>query len=480
MARRLLHHNRWGLFNTVSFSKSKTVIPCRTVHSSSIHHQVLSGLQLQSHMHSSAVLQKDDWIFSESLRPHLDMQDVCNNTDQIAENIRHRKGDADVYQVVELWKKFKHLEKELSDLGSSGEEDDRCSVLRGQVKEAESEFFQSACKLPNRTHPDAPFNMDDEPKLVALMGRKPTFNFPVKSHIELGENLNIIRIKNLGHITGHRSYFLKGAAAMLEHALIRFTVDRLLSRGFRALSVPDLVQPLVFEGCGMRTKGLHTQVYKLDRRKHDRDLCLSGTAEVGLAGYFMDRVLDQTELPQKVFAISQCFRAETTHSAEARGLYRVHQFTKVEMFCVSTEGQSEGIFKELVSIQQNLFTELGLHFQVLDMPSHDLGAPAYRKYDIEAWMPARQSYGEISSASNCTDYQSRRLKIQYRMNEGDVRHAYTLNGTACAVPRMILTILECNQQRDGSILIPKVLQPYMNGQTSITKSTSGLLHYTRL
>ncbi len=197
-------------------------------------------------MHSSAVLQRDDWIFSDTLRPNLDMQDICNNVEQIAENVRHRKGDADVYEVVELWKKWKHLEKELNDLKSEKGEDYHCSVLKAQVKEAENEFFQSACKLPNRTHPDAPFHMDDEPKLVALIGRKPTFNFPVKSHIELGENLNIIRIKNLGHITGHRSFFLKGAAAMLEHALIHFTVDRLLSRGFRALSVPDLVQPLVF------------------------------------------------------------------------------------------------------------------------------------------------------------------------------------------------------------------------------------------
>ncbi|XP_022090633.1 serine--tRNA ligase, mitochondrial-like [Acanthaster planci] len=434
-------------------------------------------------LHSSSALRMSDWVYTEDLRPELDMDDICDNVEKIAENIRRRKGDADVHEVVELWKKLKYLEKELNDLqdeGSSPALANHLDLLKTQIRETEDVFYQSAARLPNRTHPEVPMGGGDEPRLVMLIGEKPSFNFPIKSHVELGEHLDIIRIKNLGHVTGHRSYFFKGAAAMLEHALICFTVDRLLGRGFRAISVPDLVHPIVFEGCGMRTKGLHTQVYQLDHRKHNMDLCLSGTAEVGIAGYFMDTVLDVAELPQKKFAISQCFRAETTHSAEARGLYRVHQFMKVEMFCVATEDQSEYIFDELIAIQRDLFTELGLHFQVLDMPSHDLGAPAYRKYDIEAWMPARQSYGEISSASNCTDYQSRRLRIKYRSKEGDLRHAYTLNGTACAVPRVLLTLLECNQERDGSVSIPKALQPYMNGKTVITKPPGGFLHHTRL
>ncbi|XP_038072849.1 serine--tRNA ligase, mitochondrial-like [Patiria miniata] len=427
--------------------------------------------------HSKCQRLMSEWVYSKSLRPEFDMQEICDNIEQIAENVRHRKGDADVHEVVELWKRLKCLEKEMSDFQI---EEDRLNLLKDQIRETEDAFYQSASRLPNRTHPEAPWGEEDEPQLVLLVGEKPKFTFSIRSHYELGEHLDIIRIKNLGHVTGHRSYYLKGAGAMLEHALIRFTVDRLLGRGFRAVTVPDLVQPIVFEGCGMRTKGLHTQVYQLDRRKHDRNLCLSGTAEVGLAGYFMDRVLDVEDLPQKVFAVSQCFRAETTHSAEAKGLYRVHQFTKVEMFCVTTDDQSECIFDELVAIQKDLFAELGLHFQVLDMPSHDLGAPAFRKYDIEAWMPARHGYGEISSASNCTDYQSRRLRIKYRSKEGDLRHAYTLNGTACAVPRVLLTLLECNQERDGSVTIPNALQLYMNGKTVITKPSSGLLHHTRL
>lgn len=216
-------------------------------------------------------------------------------------------------------------------------------------------------------------------------------------------------------------------------------------------------------------------------------MCLTGTAEIPLGGVFMDSILSEEELPVKVAAFGRCFRTEAGAAGTAgKGLYRVHQFSKVEMFVVCTPEQSEQLHQELMDIEVDMFEELGLHFKVLDMPSGDLGAPAYRKYDIEAWMPGLERYGEISSASNCTDYQSRRLNIRYRPHVAadtqtttkkkkkkvPTQFVHTLNATACAVPRMIVAIFENFQQEDGSILIPEPLRPYMMGIDTIPAPSS--------
>ncbi|XP_072032567.1 serine--tRNA ligase, mitochondrial-like [Amphiura filiformis] len=444
------------------------------------------------------------WVYDVNFTPELDLQGFEDNFSEIANNVNHRKGDADVHYILQLWKTVQKLKNEywekINDVAQLKAHAHSSSTSNSNLKELEKsnevlqrlgaeiggkqhELYQCAAMLPNRTHPQVPLDEDAEPTLIELVGTKPNFDFPIKNHIDLGEDLDILRIKHLGHITGHRSYYLKGAGAQLEEALVQYTLDRLLAKGFKMISVPDIVKPVPFEGCGMRTKGLHTQVYKIDADRHPGGYCLSGTAEVGIAGYFMDRTFELGELPQKVAAVSRCFRAETSGLSEARGLYRVHQFTKVEMFAVVADehgDESETIFQEFHQIQRDLFTELGLHFQILDMPAHDLGAPAYRKFDMEAWMPARKAYGEISSTSNCTDYQSRRLKIKYKTSSGDTRFVHTLNGTACAVPRMIIAILESFQQPNRTIVIPKALQPYMYGESLITKPKRKALIHTRL
>ncbi|XP_071962144.1 serine--tRNA ligase, mitochondrial-like [Antedon mediterranea] len=445
------------------------------------------------------------WKDSGAVRPVFNMEHVMENVEEINNNNLHRKGDADVFQVVEFWKKLKKLEdaiitlkQEINDLALKVQTDvenkdaleNRKTYLISQKKQIESKieehedaYYEAALKLPNRTHPDAPIGEENQARVIHIHGEKPKFDFPIKGHIELGENLDILRIKNLGNVTGNRSYYLKGAGAQLEEALTCYTIERLLQKGFRLISVPNLIQPVVFEGCGMRTKGEHTQVYWLDPSQHSHNICLAGTGEVGLAGYFMNKLLAEVDLPQKVMTVSQCYRAETTHSADARGLYRVHQFTKIEMFGVTSQNsgdESSELFEEYSSVQRQLFSGLGLHFHVLDMPSEELGASANRKYDIEAWMPHKDSYGEISSTSNCTDFQSRRLNIKYINSDSEKKYVHTINGTGCAVPRMILAILENFQQADGSIHIPKVLQPYMNGQSSITKPDRRPIHYTRL
>lgn len=259
---------------------------------------------------------------------------------------------------------------------------------------------------------------------------------------------------------------------MLQHALVNFTLTKLVKKGFIPLSVPDMLRGAVFEGCGMQLTAHSSQVYSMDPSTHP-DLHLAGTSEVGIAGYFMDHAVQLSDLPIRTVCCSTCYRAETDTGRETWGLYRVHHFTKVEMFGVTaneTGSESQELLDEFLNLQKDIFSGLGLHFQVLEMPSEELGLPAYRKLDIEAWMPARGRYGEVSSASNCTDFQSRRLNVMYQRPNGELRHCHTINGTACAVPRLIIAILESNQLKDGRVRVPEVLQPFM-GTDVIGKPT---------
>nr|XP_053609595.1 serine--tRNA ligase, mitochondrial isoform X2 [Plodia interpunctella] len=258
--------------------------------------------------------------------------------------------------------------------------------------------------------------------------------------------------------------------AELEEALLKYTVSFLLKNQFNMLSVPDILPSNILKSCGMTVNSDRTQIYSLDPHHHGPDLYLSGTAEMSLAGLLMNCMLSKKDLPLRLAAVSRCYRAETSSIVEERGIYRVHQFTKVEMFAVSTPEQSESMLENLKSLQQELFAPLGFHMRVLDMPPHELGAPAYRKYDIEAWMPGRNSYGEISSCSNCTDYQSRRLNIKYR-DGNTLKFVHTLNGTACAMPRMLIALLETHQDPKGKIYVPHILQPFMKGKAFIGKNT---------
>lgn len=317
--------------------------------------------------------------------------------------------------------------------------------------------------LPNETHPAVKDMPDDEPRCIHYIGPATTTgeaaaadeepnhhhnnDGPVASEFsELCRHLNILRTEHLGHFTGPKSYYLLGALADLEQALVRFTVDALREQRFRLVSVPDILPASVIQGCGMQTEGARNQVYKLNSAKNadqqQKSLCLSGTAEMALAGHYAGRRLSKSAGPHRVMATSRCYRAETSGLQEERGIYRVHAFTKVEMFGVCDAAESDGLLEEFRSVQERLFERLGLPCRVLDMPPAELGAPAYRKYDIEAWLPGRQMYGEISSCSNCTDYQARRLDVRWRSDGGGEDWVHTVNGTACAVPRMLIAIVE--------------------------------------
>ncbi|XP_071566908.1 serine--tRNA ligase, mitochondrial [Temnothorax nylanderi] len=373
--------------------------------------------------------------------PEYNTDFLCNpaNRDVIFNNIKRRKGIGDIDKVLEY----------------SGNPEKRELLL------------QELSKIPNCTHPTV-IEYGDKPRLLKECGRKPEFDFEPQEFAELATNLKAIRTHTLGPVTGQRSYMLLGDLAELEEALIQYALRRLLKHGFKLLSVPDIIPTKIIERCGLIVDDARTLVYNLDSHYGD-NYSLSGTAEMSLAGKLMNSTFSYDVLPIKLAAVSRCYRAEGSGALDERGIYRVHQFTKVEMFVCSEPNQSEEVFQDLQNIQEELFSSLGLHFQIMDMPSLDLGSPAYRKCDMEGWMPGRKLYGELSSCSNCTDYQSRRLNIRYRTKDGNMKHVHTLNGTACAIPRMLIGLCETYQTSHHRITVPNELVPLMRGKTLIKK-----------
>ncbi len=282
----------------------------------------------------------------------------------------------------------------------------------------------------------------------------------------MGSELDIIDFDSGALVSGQKFYYLKKGGALLELALIQYAMNKLYTKGFVPYLTPDVAKAEILKGIGFNPRGTETNIYSIA----DSDLCLIATAEITIGGMFSDRVLNENDLPYKIAGFSHCFRTEAGAAGLAtKGLYRVHQFSKVEMFVICRPEESENFHKELLAIEEEIYQELKIPYRVLDIASGDLGNPAYKKYDLEAWMPGRHEYGEITSTSNCTDFQARRLNIRYKDITGKNRFVHMLNGTAVAVPRVIIAILENYQQPDGSVIIPDVLQIYMNGIKSIKK-----------
>lgn len=277
---------------------------------------------------------------------------------------------------------------------------------------------------------------------------------------------------SLSHASSNQCYAMTGDLVRLEKVLLSWTKDQLVQKfNFIPVVVPNLLYDQVIRACGFEPHGQRTQVYTLKGSNTSRQVCLSGTSEIPLVALNMGQLMDGQSLPKRLCAVSRCYRAEVAGS----GLYRVHYFNKVEMVAITGKDESASVLEEFVDIQRQLFSQLGLKYRVRDMPPHDLGLPAFRKFDIEAYFPVSKIWGEISSASNCTDYQSRRFNIQYRHFDPDgeelVRDEYvhTVNGTACASPRILLPLVEGNQEEVGRIRIPEILRERMDGQTYLNK-----------
>ena len=322
--------------------------------------------------------------------------------------------------------------------------------------------------VPNLIHPDAPRGgSDDDHVELHRWGTRRDFEaegFAARDHLEIAESLDLVDFAAGAKVAGQKFYFFKNEAVLLDLALQRYALEVAARHGFMLHTTPDLARVDVLRGLGFNPRGESTQIYSIA----DSDLCLVGTAEVTLGGMHSDEILELERLPMLVAGLSHCFRTEAGAAGqESRGLYRVHQFTKIELFAF-TAGDlelSEAMHQRLLAIEEELFQGLELPYRVLDIASGDLGGQAYRKYDLEAWMPGRGDWGEITSTSNCTDYQARRLKVRYRPAPVDgtkqkPRLVHTLNGTAVATSRALVALLENFQQADGSVVVPEVLRGY--------------------
>jgi seryl-tRNA synthetase len=413
----------------------------------------------------------------------LDLRYVRENPEAVAENCRNRGVEADVDLVVGLADRRSELIQELNELKQQqnqlaksvgGERDPErrenliaeSRRMKEEIPEREAELQavegrlrEEMLKIPNMTHPDSPIGKDDMENVeLRRVGEIPTFDFEPKDHVELGEALGIIDFEAGTKVAGSKFYFLRGDAVLLELGLVRYALDMLIERGYEPTITPDLARDEALVGTGFIPRGPETQIYSIE----DSDLSLVATAEITLAGSLAYEILDEERLPLRLAGLSHCFRTEAgSHGRASRGLYRVHQFTKVEMFAFTTPEQSDAMHEEMLGIEEEIFQGLGLPYRVVDICTGDLGGAAYRKYDLEAWMPGRDAYGEITSTSNTTDYQARRLQIRYRKNGGRPQLLHTLNGTAIAVSRALIPILENYQQEDGSIRVPKALVPYV-------------------
>ncbi len=369
----------------------------------------------------------------------------------------------------ELRARQKQLGREVGGASSDAEREDLIAEVRKVSAELEGieprqaeideELHALLAVLPNLPHPQAPDGDSEEDAVeVDRFGEKRSYDFPVRDHADVGEALGIIDMARGAKVSGSRFAYLVGAGALLEFALVRYALDIVMRHGFTPVIPPVLTRAEALFGTGFLPTGAD-QLYQVP----EDGLYLVGTSEVPLAAYHGDEILDAEDLPIRYTGFSTNFRREAgTHGKDTSGIFRVHQFDKLEMFSFVRPEDSEEEHERLRAIQVEILSGLGLHGRVVDIPVGDLGASATRKYDCEVWLPHQERYRELTSASNCTDYQARRLRIRYRAEEGgDTERVHTLNGTACAVGRAIVAVLETHQQADGTVAVPEALQPHL-------------------
>ncbi|MBK3643416.1 MULTISPECIES: serine--tRNA ligase [unclassified Streptomyces] len=327
---------------------------------------------------------------------------------------------------------------------------------------ADAETQELLLQLGNLVHPDVPVGGEEDFVTLETHGTIRDFGaegFEPKDHLELGTLLGAIDVERGAKVSGSRFYFLTGVGALLELALVNAAIAQATAAGFTPMLTPALVRPQSMAGTGFLGQAAQ-DVYRLDAD----DLYLVGTSEVPLAAYHMDEILDADRLPLRYAGFSPCFRREAgSHGKDTRGIFRVHQFDKVEMFSYVAPEDSQAEHQRLLQWEKEWLTSLELPFRVIDVATGDLGASAARKFDCEAWIPTQGKYRELTSTSDCTEFQSRRLSIRFRDGK-QVKPLATLNGTLCAVPRTIVAILENHQQADGSVYVPPVLRPYLGGR----------------
>jgi seryl-tRNA synthetase len=345
--------------------------------------------------------------------------------------------------------------------------DKEITEMEGEVASEDEKEHDLLMRLPNMLHESVPVGQgENDNQQVRTWGSIPMFNFPVKNHIDLALNLDIVDIERAGKVAGSRFHYLKREAVLLDMALMSFAMEEMVKKGYMPIEPPYLMRKEAYEGV-TALGDFEDVLYKVE----NENLYLIATSEHPMAAMLQNEVLKEEDLPLKLAGISACFRKEAgAHGKDTRGIFRTHQFNKVEQFIFSTPEQSWKFHEELLQNAEGLIQKLGLPYRVVNVCTGDIGTVAAKKYDIEAWMPAQNAYREIVSCSDCTDYQARRLNIRYREKEGSPTKGFvhTLNSTALATGRTIVAILENYQQEDGSIIIPQALRKFMDDNKAIT------------
>lgn len=349
------------------------------------------------------------------------------------------------------------------DIEKGKEVKEKLQKLEPDLEKIEKEFLETLQKIPNVPSDKAPVGKNEKDNVEVKKWGDPTkFDFEPKDHIELGKSLGILDFETGAKVSGSQFFFLYGDGARLELALTMYAFEKLSKEGFTPVITPDLAKSRYYLGTGYSPKGNEAQTYTIE----GEDLGLIATAEVTLAGKHADEIISEDALPLKYIGYSHCFRKEAgAYGKYSKGLYRVHQFTKAEMFIYCRPEDSDKMHEHLLKMEEEIYQELELPYRVLEMCTGDLGAMAARKFDVEVWMPGRGDYGEVTSTSNVTDYQARNLNIKFKRKTGETEFAHMLNGTAIVMSRIPLAILENFQQKDGSVKIPKVLQKWMGKET---------------
>jgi seryl-tRNA synthetase len=421
----------------------------------------------------------------------LDIKIIRENPELIKTNCRNRLAKVDIDLLLKIDAEIRELKiatenaraernkisktkptpeiiAEMKTLGETLKEQEN------KLAELEIKFKELLMAVPNLTHEQVRVsdNEDDNPVLEKYL--EPTkFNFKPLDHVELAEALDLIDFDRATKVSGAKFYYLKNELAFLEFALIQYALEILIKHGFTPFVTPDLAKREVLEGLGFNPRGESTQIYNIE----NSDLCLIGTAEITLGGMHQNEILTLESLPRKYVAVSHCFRTEAgSYSKFSKGIFRVHQFTKIEMFQYVKPEEAEQAHQELLKIEKEIWQGLKIPFQVIDHCTADLGGPSIRTFDLEAWMPGKPAsdgtqgaYAEVTSTSNCTDYQARGLNIKYQKADGEKDYVYTLNGTAIAITRCLIAILENYQQKDASVKIPKALRKYLPKSMKLIK-----------
>jgi len=409
----------------------------------------------------------------------MDIKFIRENPEEVKEGCRKKQVDCQIDRILELDKKRRKFLQEIEGLKAEQnklgkDQQATAKELKWKIKnleptleKIEEEFNQLMKQIPNLPLSDVPIGKDEKAnKVLRQEGKKPKFDFEAKDYLAIAEKLDIIDIKRAARASGSRFGYLKGGAALLEMALVQLAFDRLVKKEFTPVIPPVMLTNRAMSAMGFLDRQVDAEeVYHLEKD----DLYLVGTSEQSIGAMHIDEVFEDKELPKRYFGFSTCFRREAgAYGKDTKGILRVHQFDKVEMFVFCRPVKSEEEHQLLLSIQEKLMKMLELPYQVVHLSSGDISVSAASTYDIETWMPGQNQYRETHSVSNCTDYQARRLNTRYRPSgQNRLEFVHTLNGTAFAIGRTLIAIIENYQQKDGTIAVPKVLRKYMGGLKKI-------------